>query len=226
MSATLLKSLAIASGGMFSFGSILIVILLLGATGGLRKALAYVGGACSGYFLIGMAWLAASDYLTAPATEGARESSGAAWAQLGFGALLLLLGVRTFLKKQVTGEVDAAASPLAKIDTMRPRELFGVGAMISAVNVKNLAIFLSALSILSTEELELGAQVLGLAAVITVLCSSMITPIALSILFAERASRWLHAGRGWIERNMRALSIFAMLLFGSIFTGLALRELL
>ncbi len=226
----LINALAVASGGILSFGSILIVIILLGSKGGIQKATAYVSGNCLGYFLIGLAWFALSGFGQGmSATEAASGPSGATWAQLGMGALLLGMGVRTWLKGPPTEEAAAEAkakSPLAKIDTMRTRSLFGFGAMIAAVNVKNLAIFLSALSIVAETTLGLGAQIIGLAAIIAMLCSSVITPVILALVFAKRAVPWLAAGRRRIEENMRELSIFVMLLFGSVFAGLALTSVL
>lgn len=226
----LINALAVASGGILSFGSILIVIILLGSKGGIQKATAYVSGNCVGYFLIGLAWFALSGFAGPTAeTDAASGTSPATWAQLGFGVLLLGLGLRNWLKGKPSAEAAAEAkakSPLAKIDTMRTRSLFGFGAMISAVNVKNLAIFLSALSIVATTSLGWSAQLAGLAAIIAMLCSSVIAPVVLALIFAKRAMPWLADGRRRIEENMRELSIFVMLLFGSVFAGLAITSML
>jgi len=226
----LINALAVASGGILSFGSILIVIVLLGSKGGIQKATAYVSGNCVGYFLIGLTWFALRGF-GGPLGETAAATgpSPAAWAQLGFGVLLLGFGLYNWLKGPPSAEAAAKAkanNPLAKIDTMRARSLFGFGAMISAVNVKNLAIFLSALSIVAKTTLGWSAQLAGLAAVIAMLCSSVITPVLLALLFAKRANPWLASGRRRIEENMRELSIFVMLLFGSAFAGLALTRIL
>jgi len=225
-----IHAFAVASGGILSFGSILIVLVLLGSKDGTRKAIAYVSGTCIGYFLIGLAWFILSGFGQASETAGAEAGPGyATWAQLGFGILLLAMGIRTCLKKPPSEEAEKAAKatgPLAKIDGMQPRSLFRFGAIVSVINVKNQAIFLSALSIVDETTLGFGAKVGGLVAIIAVLCSSVITPIILALLFAKRATAWLAAIRRRIEDNMRGLSMFVMFLFGSVFSGLALASLL
>ena len=226
----LINALAVASGGILSFGSVLIVIVLLGSKGGIQKATAYVTGNCAGYFLIGLAWFALSGFDgSIGEVEAEASPSSATWAQLGFGVILLGLALRSWLKGPPTAEAAAKAkakSPLAKIDTMRTHSLFGFGAMISAINIKNLAIFLSALSIVAKTTLGWSAQLAGLAAIIAMLCSSVIAPVILAVIFVKRATPWLASGRRRIEENIRELSIFVMLFFGSIFSGLALASIL
>ena len=229
--ALILKALVVASGGIFSFGSILIVVALLGAHGGLSKALAYVGGNCGGYLIVGLGWFLLRDsFFAEPVAVGGGAGPVAGvgvgvWLRLGFGLLLLGLGLRSWSR---TPEPGAAAGPsiLTKVDSMRLRNLFGLGAMVSAINLKNIAIFLSALALLAEAELAFGPRVAALVAVIAVFCSSLILPIVLFGLFAGWATPRLRALRLRIEANMRPLSIAVACLFGSIFAVSAALALL
>jgi len=223
----ILKALIVASGGMFSFGSILLVLVLLGAEGGLAKALAYVGGNSGGYLLIGLGSFALRDLVVQGDAGGAQSGSGVGlWVRLGFGLLLITLGLRTWLKVPDPEAAKKRPTILTKVDGMRLRGLVGLGAMISLVNFKNIAIFFSALAQLEQAALAFAPRLLVLAAIIAVFCSSLIVPIVIFALFRRRATPWLQAVRRRIEGNARQLSIIVMFVFGSIFAGGAILELL
>jgi len=220
-----LKALAVASGGVLSFGSILLVIVLLSSKGGLAKASAYVAGYGGTYLLVGLVWLSVSGLGGAPADDGSAQTQVAAWAQLGFGLLLLGIGANTW-RKQPDPEAEQGSRMLAKVDAMSWRGLFGFGVIIVLINVKNAAVFLSALSLLAQAKLEIVARVVVLSALVAVFCGVLVMPIVLVLLFRRRAMPWLQAGRRWIEGSMRPLSIGVALLFGSLFIGKALSTLL
>lgn len=222
-----LKALAVASGGVLSFGSILLVIVLLSSKGGLAKASAYVAGYGGTYLLVGLMWLSISGLGGVLGDDESAHTQVAAWAQLGFGLLLLGFGANTWRKQlDPEAEVGQGSRMLAKVDAMSWRGLFGFGVLIVLINVKNAAVFLSALSLLAQAKLEIVARVVVLSALVTVFCSVLVMPIVLVLLFRHRAMPWLQAGRRWIERSMRPLSIGVALLFGSLFVGKALSTLL
>ncbi len=222
--ALVLKALAVASGGVLSFGSILLVIVLLGSKGGLAKASAYVAGYGGTYLLVGLVWLT-SGLGVALGDGPSGQGQGIAWAKLGFGLLLLGLGANTWRKPQ-DPEVVPGSAMLRKLDAMSWPGLFGFGVLIVLVNVKNAAVFLSALSLLAQAKLEIVARIAALSALVAVFSGVLVLPIVLVVLFRRRAMPWLQSGRRWIEGSMRPLSIGVALLFGALFIGSALSTLL
>ena len=74
------------------------------------------------------------------------------WIKLVIGVLFLLLAVRTWIKRPRPGQVVEPPKWMAKIDTLSPVVAAGLGAALSALNPKNLALAISgAVSIASND---------------------------------------------------------------------------
>ncbi|HFE44432.1 MAG TPA: hypothetical protein ENJ18_02915 [Nannocystis exedens] len=215
------KALAVATGGVLSFGSILLVIVLLSSKGGLKKASAYVAGYGGTYLLVGLVWFAALGQGGVLADDPSGQGQVVGWAKLALGLLLLGIGVRTW-QKGPDPEAEPGSAMLQKLDAMSWPGLFGAGVLIVVVNVKNAAVFLSALSLLAQAKLEIVARTVALSALVAVFSGVLVLPIVLVVLFRRRAMPWLQASRRWIEGSMRPLSIAVALLFGALFVGSAL----
>lgn len=209
------QALVLALGGLFSIGSILIVILFLSSRRGLLKALAYIFGYSGGYALIGVLVIAVGHQFC----MGDGSAGGRSWIS---GFIFILLGaiLLFFAQRRLRNPSPANAAPpkwLASIDTMSPRKALGFGAMVVALNFKNMAIYLSAIAVILTSRLSLLESLASVFAIVSVFCAAVYLPILLYVVFASRASGWLQSMRLWLEQNNRTFSIALMLIFGIIF---------
>lgn len=218
MKLALIESLVVASGGILSFGSILIILLMLSARGGLLKAIAYFTGYSSGYFLIGACALFLGQRLGGEAAGAAAEPSLVGpILSLVLGILLLISGLRRWRRPPQPD--DKPPRIFSGLDSITVWKALGLGLMISVINVKNLAIFLSAVGILAGAGLSLPRALAAEAVVVLLFSSSVLGPIVVYALFRERADPGLTSLRAFLERRSRPLSIGAMLLFGAAFTA-------
>ena len=88
--------------------------------------------------------------------------------------------------------------------------------MISVINFKNLALFLTALSVVIMSDLFLTEKIFITLLVVLVFCLSVIIPIVIYIAFPKRANDLLNSIRQFLNRHSRAIGIWAPLVFGLI----------
>lgn len=216
MELVLLKALAIAAGGMLSFGSILIILLLLSTTNGLRKAFAYFSGYSLSYLLIGIITLLIGARMQVGASDakgGGSWTSAIIWTLLG--GLFLFFGLRKW--RNPPKEDAKPPKWLTSLDQMSAPKIFRVGAMVAAINFKNLAIYLSAVSVLLSSGLIFAKNLLLLVVLVLVFCASVLAPILLYLVLKQRANPILQAFKRGLETHNHTVMLFMLLVFGSFF---------
>jgi threonine/homoserine/homoserine lactone efflux protein len=209
----LLQSLVLASGGIFSVGSITLVILPLISDRGWRNGLAYMTGYVGAYTLIGIAAVSVG-YQTA----GNNSEKPAIFMPILFmvlGIVLLWLTQRNWRK--APSERDNSPRLFSIVDKITPPKAFMFGAFVTVVNFKNLAIFLSAVSIVLVSDLLLPSKILMVLPVVLVFCLSVIIPVLIYVSFPERANERLGRLKQTLETHSRAIGIWVPLVFGLIF---------
>lgn len=213
MSTVLIQSLLLASGGIFSVGSIMLVILLLISDRGWRNGLAYMTGYVAAYTLIGIA---------AVFVGYRSEGNGGQGTGLAVSALLIVLGsVLVWLSarnwRKPILENEESPRIFALVDGITPPRALAFGGLVSVVNVKNLAIFLSAISVVLVSGLPLPTKYLLVLPVVLVFCLAVIIPVLIYLSFPARAGERLGRLKDALESNSRSIGIWAPLIFGLIF---------
>lgn len=218
MLTVLIQSLTLASGGIISVGSITIVILLLISDNGWRNGLGYMIGYTGAYTLIGLSVVVLSyNYSISSENTGGEASIIVPILFMLMGFLLLWLTLRNWRKK--ISETDEEKPPrfFAILDKITPPRAFLFGAAISVINFKNLAIFMSAVSVLLFSELLLPTKIGIVLLIVLVFCASAIIPVLIYIIFPETAYQRLN----WIKQQLQIyshpISIWIPLIFGLIF---------
>ncbi len=219
----LFQSLLLASSGLLSVGSITLVILLLLSDRGWHNGLGYTLGYTSAYAVIGVSAV----------LLGYRTTKGNVEAGSGFllpillmilGMLLLWLSLRNW-RKPIS---DANEEPrfFSIVDKITPLKAFGFGAMISVINFKNLALFLTALSVVIVSDLILTEKIVTTLLVVLVFCLSVIIPIIIYLVFPKRAKELLNGIRQFLNRNSRPIGIWAPFAFGLLLLFKGITDLL
>ncbi|GAB5494304.1 MAG: hypothetical protein Phog2KO_45190 [Phototrophicaceae bacterium] len=221
----MLQSLALASGGLVSVGSITIVILLLISDKGWLNGLGYMLGYVGAYTVIGVSAVMLSyNYTTSTDTNSDSSNIIPTILLCLMGCLLLYLAFRNWRKAPST---EKKPPRLFKIlDSITPIRAFAFGAMISFINVKNLAIFMSAVSVLLLSDLSLSAKILIVLLDILVFCTSVIVPVGIYLLFPNGAYEKLNWIKATLETYSRPIGIWIPLIFGFIFLVQGIRGLL
>jgi len=209
----LIQSLLLASGGMLSIGSITIVILLLISDQGWRNGLAYTLGYVSGYTIIGVSvvWLGYSVAENRSGEPGYFSSI----LFITLGVLLLWLTLRNWWKPP--SENKEPSRLFAILDKITPLKAFGFGALVTIINFKNLAIFLSAVSVSLLSDLPLPSKTIIVLLDVLVFCAPVILLVLIYLFFPRQADKILNWIKQTLDTHSRTIGIVAPLIFGLIF---------
>ena len=218
----LIQALVLASAGLLSVGSITLVILLLLSDRGWHNGLGYALGYTSAYTVIGVS-VVVFGYR---AVENRAEEPSLFFPILLMilGTLLLLLSLRNW-RKPISENQDEPRF-FSVVDKITPLKAFGFGAMISVINFKNLALFLTALSVVVVSDLLITEKIFITLLVVLVFCLSVIIPVVIYIAFPKRAKDVLNSIRQFLNRHSRAIGIWAPLVFGLILLIKGISDLL
>jgi threonine/homoserine/homoserine lactone efflux protein len=218
----LLQSLLLAFSGLLSFGSITLVILLLMSDRGWRNGLGYALGYTSSYTLIGISAVLFG-YRTAENNPG-EPGLFLPILLVILGFLLLLLALRNW-RKPVSDEQEEPRF-FSILDKITPVKAFGFGALIAVINFKNLALFLTSMSVVILSNLLITEKIFITLLVVLVFCLAVIIPVAIYIVFPRGAKDILNSIKQLINRYSRPIGIWVPLIFGLILLARGFSELL
>ena len=211
----LIESIILASAGLISVGSITIIILLLMSEHGLRNGLGYMLGYTGGYILIGIT-ITLIGYTIAENNADANEPSKFMPAMFVIlGLLLLVIAQRNWRKPPSPQKENPRL--LTLVDKITPLKAFLFGAAITVINFKNLALFLTAVSVPLLSDLPLPQKIIIIICDALVFCTSVIVPVLVYILLPKRADAFLSWIKHTLETKSRPISIWIPLIFGILF---------
>ena len=218
----LVQSLLLASSGLLSVGSITLVILLLLSDRGWHNGLGYALGYTSAYTIIGVSVIVFGYRAAESNTE--EPSLVLPILLMVLGTLLLWLALRNWRKP--VSENQEEPRFFSVVDKITPLKAFGFGALISVVNFKNLALFLTALSVVVMSDLFITEKIFITLLVVLVFCLSVIIPVVIYIAFPKRAKDLLNSIRQFLNRHSRPIGIWAPLVFGLLLLIKGITDLL
>ncbi|RMG24242.1 MAG: hypothetical protein D6732_23975 [Methanobacteriota archaeon] len=211
--AVLVEALILASSGLISVGSILIVILLLISERGLKNGIGYVAGYIFGYSLISTGMILLQQRT---ANQGGSSSNMTFnYISIFFGLVLLYLAFKNF-RKQPDLEKKEDPKLFRILDGITPVKAFSLGLVVTILNFKNLALFLTSISVVAFSGLSISEKIFAAVLVIIVFTISVMTPVFIYLLFPTRGREILETIRDALKRHSRPISIWGPLIFGVI----------
>ena len=211
----LIESIILASAGLISVGSITIIILLLMSEQGLRNGLGYMLGYTGGYILIGVA-VTMIGYTIAENNAGSNETGKFMPSMFVIlGLLLLFITQRNWRKPPTPNKENPRL--LTLVDKITPLKAFLLGAAVTVINFKNLALFLTAVSVPLLSDLPLSQKIIIVIFDALVFCTSVIVPVLVYIMLPKRADAFLSWIKQTLETKSRPISIWIPLIFGILF---------
>lgn len=189
---------------------IAVILMLLSARAG-RTAPAFAAG-----WLLGILLVAGIVMSFVPASAAAGEGGGGVGVgvvKLLLGLLLLVMALKQWRSRPKPGQAAALPKWMAGIDRMPPIRAGLLGAALSALNPKNLPLALAAgLSLAQVD--DAGGQITGLVLFVLLAGCSVLVPVVVFLLFAERMARPLASAKDWLQQNNATVMFVVLLVFG------------
>ena len=148
------------------------------------------------------------------ASTSSTASDTIAWGKIAFGALFLLLAVRTWRQRPAPGSEAAMPTWMAGIDGLAPVKALGLGVLLAGVNPKNLMLALAAGAALATLGLPTGEAIGSLVVFVVLASLTIATPVVYYLVAGETAEDRLSELKTWLGVHNDAVMTVLFLVFG------------
>jgi threonine/homoserine/homoserine lactone efflux protein len=133
--------------------------------------------------------------------------------------LFLFLAYRNSTQRPKPGEQAEMPKWMSGIDAMTPGKALGLGAALSGVNPKNLALAVSAGVVIASAGLNSTQTIIALATFVVVGCISVATPVIVALVLGDKATPTLASWKAALIQNNAAVMMVLFIVFGAIMLG-------
>jgi threonine/homoserine/homoserine lactone efflux protein len=209
--------LPLALGIAISPIPIIAIILMLITPKARANGLAFLVGWMAGLTVVGgLALVVASAAGLSASSETSRTESV---IKLLLGLLLLLIAVRQWRSKPKPGDTAALPKWMQALDTFTPIKSFGIAALLSGLNPKNLALNLAAMSIVATAGLPPSSQAAALLVVVIIASVGIIAPVVVYFAGGDKSAAVLGGWKAWLAENNTTVMAMLLLVLGVVLVG-------
>lgn len=213
-----------ALGAAISVVPIIAIILMLVTPKARANGMSFAGG-----FVLGLAVICVIAVALAGGSDFASSSgptNTVSVIKLLLGLLLLFAASRQWRSRPKPGQQAAMPKWLSSIDHFTPARSFAIGAALSAVNPKNLAMSLAAGLSIAQAGLSTGQEAGTIVIYVLLASATIVGPLAVYMVMGQRAIEILTGWRTWLADNNATvmsvlLLVFAVLLIGQGISGLS-----
>lgn len=213
-----------ALGAAISVVPIIAIILMLVTPKAKTNGTAFAAG-----FVLGLAVICTVAVALAGGSDFSSNSGPTKTVsviKLLLGLLLLFAASRQWRSRPKPGEEPAMPKWLRSIDQFTPVRSFAVGAALSAINPKNLAMSLAAGLSIAQAGLSTGAEAGTIVIYVLLAGATILGPLVVYLAMGQRAAEILGGWRTWLADNNATvmsvlLLVFAVVLVGQGISGLS-----
>ena len=210
--------LPLALGIAISPIPIIAIIVILMTPKARSNGLAFLLGWMAGLLIVGGIALVVAD-VAGLSTGSEAASQSQAVIKLVLGLLLLAVAARQWRSRPKPGEEASLPKWMQTLDTFTPVKSFGVAALLSGPNPKNLALNLAAMSIVATAGLSTANQVVALLVVVVIGSLTIIAPLVVYFAGGEKSTEILGGWKSWLSENNAATMAVLLLVLGVALVG-------
>ncbi len=217
------QTLPLAIGVALSPIPIIAVVLMLTTPQARSNGPAFVLGWLLGLGTVGTIVLAIAG--PADASDDGEPAGWVGWLKLVLGLLLLLVAVRQFRGRPHGDDEAALPKWMSAVDSFGPVQALGAGAVLAALNPKNLLLAVAAAASIAQTGIS-GAQQAAAYAVFAVIGTLGVgTPVVLYLAMGERSAELLGKLKAWMAHNNAVIMAVLCLVIGVKLIGDAIAGL-
>jgi hypothetical protein len=213
MGTTIGEILPLAIGVAISVVPIIAVILMLFTERSKPNSVAFLAGWILGLAVAGGVGLAIAAGSGA-GNDGDEAKDGVGILKLLLGVGLMYLAYRNWQKRPHEGEEPQTPAWMASIDEFGAPKSLGLGALLSGVNPKNLALTLAAAATIAASGISAGEQIGALAVFIFLASLTVATPVVSYLILGSRADGTLNSMKTWLIAHNNAVMAVLFVIFG------------
>lgn len=204
--------LPLAVGVALSPIPIIAVVLMLVTERARSNGPAFVAGWLAGLAIVGAIVLAVAG--GADASDDGEPATWASVLELVLGALLVLAALRQWRGRPAAGEEPEAPKWMAAIDAFSPVKSFGMGALLSGLNPKNLMLAVAAAAAIAQTGIAGGEQAVAYAVFAVLGTLGVGIPVVLYLAMGERSQELLDRLKHWMSVHNAAIMTVLLLVIG------------
>lgn len=211
------QALPLAIGVALSPVPIIAVVLMLGTPRARGNGPAFIVGWMVGLAVVGTVVLLAS--AGANASRNGKPAAWVDWVKLVLGVSVLLLALRQWRSRPHAGAPADVPKWMQTIDAFKPPKAAGFGALLSALNPKNLLLTVAAAAAIAQTGASTASQAVALVVFVAVATLGVGAPVALYFALGERSRRTLDELNAWMSAHNAAIMTVLCLIIGAKLVG-------
>lgn len=194
---------------------IIATVLMLGAQGAKGRGIAFAAG-----WVVGLSVVSAVVATLVGADDGGGDPSTAvSWGKVALGLVLLALAVRKWRGRPRDGAEAEMPSWMASIDSMGSGRILVLGAALSGLNPKNLALTSAAAATVGQAGLSGGETTAALAVFVVLGSVTVAGPVLAYLVAPARTASPLRAVKDFMATNNDVIVMVLLLVLGAKLLG-------
>ncbi len=216
MGAAIGDLLPLAVGVALSPVPIIAVILMLGTPRARSNGPAFAVG-----WVLGLTIVSVIVVLVASGADDADSGSSTAVdvIKLLFGVLFLLLALKQWRSRPRPGAEAAVPKWMAAVDSLTAGRSFLLGAALSGINPKNLALTLAAAASIAQAGLDTGGTVVSIACFVVIGSLTVAGPVVFYLIASRRAAGPLESIKDFMAAHNAVIMMVVLLVLGAKLLG-------
>jgi hypothetical protein len=203
------QTMGLAVGVAISPVPIIAVILMLFTPKAKSNSVTFLLGWLFGLVAVGTIVLLAD-----VASSDGSESDSSGGLKVVLGIVFLVLAAKNWRNRPEAGTEPEMPKWMASIDGFTPVKSFGLGAVLSGVNPKNLALTVAAAASISATSLSNGDQFAVLGVFVVLASLTVALPVVFYLAMGHKADATLTTWKEWLSANNATVMMVLFVVFG------------
>jgi len=216
-------SLPLAVGIALSPIPIIAVVLMLTSQKARVNGPVFVAGWLAGLAIVGALVLAISG--PGGASQSGAPATWVSWVKIVLGVLLLLVAARQFRSRPHGGEEPEMPKWMTTIDKTSPPAAFGLAAVLSGANPKNLLLAVGGAAAIAQTGISGGQQALAYLVFAVIGTLGVGIPVVLYFAMGDRSAKLLAGLKDWMSEHNAVIMTVLCLIIGVKLIGDAISGL-
>ncbi len=147
------------------------------------------------------------------------------WLELGLGVLLLVVAARQFSRRPHDGDTAPTPKWMGAIDGFSPPKSLAAGAILSALNPKNLLLAVGGAATIAQSSISTGEQAIAYLVFALIATIGVAAPVIIYFALGDRAPAILDGMKAWMGQNNAVIMAILCLIIGVKLIGQGLAAL-